>query len=637
VLTPMAKLEIVGHRSRLEPLLDCLHRLGVVQIVDVNEGLEPGPSNPVSAAERTSARWEALRPLRARLEALLDADPRSEPASAGRAFDPSMLPGLVAGLDGLEPDVRRRVKALDDLRARRAILPRHARALRRLLPLVPEMVALERYDTAILMLEHRHAGLLDLIEEDLANAVGQRFAVISRPVDAHVTGALLIFPRSESEHVDAWLGRAQVGQVRVPTEFVGMPVREALGRIDEMEAQVDGEIAAGEQDLHRIVAVHAPLWRGALAYIASVADEVDAMGLAGDTGHAFVVIGWAPQAKVAGVRDAIAESVAPDVVVAELPIAPEERGTVPVLLSNPAPARPFEFLVKLLGLPRYDATDPTLMMAIFLPIFFGAMLGDMGYAVIVAALAFLLRKRLAARSAVMGDLARIILLGAAWGFVFGALFGEVFGDLGTRLGLRPIWMDRQQAITGLLLFAVGIGFAHVLLGLGTGVWVSWRRRNHHQLLDRGGMILILVGAFLLVGLMAGRLPHAMLTPGIVVVIVGVAAVLGSGGAMGAITGPLEIVGTFGNVLSYLRIGAIGLASVYLGRMANELAGVAGPLWLGVMVAILFHALNMTLGVFSPTIQALRLHYVEFFGKFHEVGGREFKPFGASSDAAAPMT
>jgi len=635
VLTPMAKLEIVGHRPRLESLLDCLHRLGVVQIVDVSEGLGPGSSQAVPIADRTSARWATLQPLRTRLEALLDADPRPEPASAASPFDPSMLSGLVSDLDRVEPDVRRRVKALDDLRARRAALPRHARALRRLLPLVPEMVELERYDTAILMLEHRHAGLLDLIQEELTNAVGERFVVISRPVDARVTGALLIFPRSESERVDAWLGRAQVGQVRVPNEFVGMPIRQALGRIDEMEAQVDREIAAGEQDLHRIVVAHAPLWRGALAYVASVADEVDAMGLAGDTGHAFVVIGWAPQAEVAGVRDAIADSVGRDVVVAELPIAPEERETVPVLLSNPAPARPFEFLVKLLGLPRYDATDPTLMMAIFLPIFFGAMLGDMGYAVIVAAIAFLFRKRLAARSAVMGDLARIILLGAAWGFVFGALFGEVFGDLGTRLGLRPIWMDRQQAITGLLLFAVGIGFAHVLLGLGTGVWVSWRRRNRHQLLDRGGMILILVGAFMLVGLMAGRLPHALLTPGIVVVIVGVAAVLGSGGAMGAITGPLEILGTFGNVLSYLRIGAIGLASVYLGRMANELAGVAGPLWLGVMVAILFHALNMTLGVFSPTIQALRLHYVEFFGKFHEVGGREFTPFGASSDAAAP--
>ena len=91
-------------------------------------------------------------------------------------------------------------------------------------------------------------------------------------------------------------------------------------------------------------------------------------------------------------------------------------------------------------------------------------------------------------------------------------------------------------------------------------------------------------------------------------------------------GPLELIGIVGNVLSYLRIAAIGLASVYLARVANEL-GATGPVWMGVMVAGLFHTLNLALGTFSPTIQALRLHYVEFFGRFFEEGGRAYRPFG----------
>ena len=90
----------------------------------------------------------------------------------------------------------------------------------------------------------------------------------------------------------------------------------------------------------------------------------------------------------------------------------------------------------------------------------------------------------------------------------------------------------------------------------------------------------------------------------------------------------------GNVLSYLRIAAIGLASVYLARVANEL-GFSGPIWIGLLVAALFHALNLVLGVFSPTIQALRLHYVEFFGKFYEGGGKAFRPFG-SEEATSPQ-
>jgi V/A-type H+-transporting ATPase subunit I len=116
-------------------------------------------------------------------------------------------------------------------------------------------------------------------------------------------------------------------------------------------------------------------------------------------------------------------------------------------------------------------------------------------------------------------------------------------------------------------------------------------------------------------------------------IVGLAVMMSTGGLMGLIMGPLELLGTFGNVLSYLRIAAIGLASVYLARVANELGSTA-PLLIGILIGTLFHALNLALGAFSPTIQALRLHYVEFFGKFYEEGGSEYQPFGGL--AAVPL-
>ncbi len=99
--------------------------------------------------------------------------------------------------------------------------------------------------------------------------------------------------------------------------------------------------------------------------------------------------------------------------------------------------------------------------------------------------------------------------------------------------------------------------------------------------------------------------------------------------MGLVMAPLEMIGLVGNVLSYLRIAALGVASVYLARVANELGAVA-PLWLGVLVATLFHALNLALGAFSPTVQALRLHYVEFFSKFYDdESGDAFRPFGGA--------
>jgi len=100
------------------------------------------------------------------------------------------------------------------------------------------------------------------------------------------------------------------------------------------------------------------------------------------------------------------------------------------------------------------------------------------------------------------------------------------------------------------------------------------------------------------------------------------------GVLGLFIGPLELLGTLGNVLSYLRLAALGLASTYLAEVANQL-GARGPLLLGILVAALFHALNLALAAFSPMIQALRLHYVEFFGQFHEGGGRLFSPLGGA--------
>ena len=99
-------------------------------------------------------------------------------------------------------------------------------------------------------------------------------------------------------------------------------------------------------------------------------------------------------------------------------------------------------------------------------------------------------------------------------------------------------------------------------------------------------------------------------------------------------GPLELIGAIGNILSYLRIAAVGLASAYLAIVANEFATV-GPLWIGVIIATFFHALNLALAGFSPMIQAMRLHYVEFFSKFYSGGGKAFRPFG--SRATPPET
>ena len=154
------------------------------------------------------------------------------------------------------------------------------------------------------------------------------------------------------------------------------------------------------------------------------------------------------------------------------------------------------------------------------------------------------------------------------------------------------------------------------------------RTDHRHLASKAGTLLALTGIVGLAGASVAGLPAAIVTPAAAVVIAGVVLASATQGALGLLTGPLELLGTLGNVLSYLRLAALGLASTYLAEVANQL-GTRGPLLLGILVATLFHALNLALAAFSPMIQALRLHYVEFFGQFHEGGGRLFSPLGGS--------
>jgi len=134
------------------------------------------------------------------------------------------------------------------------------------------------------------------------------------------------------------------------------------------------------------------------------------------------------------------------------------------------------------------------------------------------------------------------------------------------------------------------------------------------MMSLGGLAVILLTA-------TGRLPLAdhfgawFFVPGILLLVI-------TEGLMG----PLELLKCFGNVLSYARLMAIGVSSVVLAQVANTIGQIMESLSVGIIVALIFHLMNFALGVFSPTIHSLRLHYVEFFSKFFQSGGKPYEPF-----------
>ncbi|MEA3441490.1 MAG: V-type ATPase 116kDa subunit family protein, partial [Chloroflexota bacterium] len=257
---------------------------------------------------------------------------------------------------------------------------------------------------------------------------------------------------------------------------------------------------------------------------------------------------------------------------------------------------------------------------------FGMMLGDVVYGLILLLISLLLTRRF--KEGLMHDILIVLAMGSGWSIVFGFLYGEALGTLGAKFGLQPIWFERasKEHVASLLMMSLIVGAVHITLGLILGVWEAIKERKRSHLLERGGMLLGLCCLFLIVGVLMNYLPDDFMTPAISGLIIGIVLLSASLGWLGILIGPIEFIGLIGNVLSYLRIAAIGLASIYLAKVANDVAGMLGSVVVGVILAVLVHSLNLVMGAFSPTIHSLRLHYVEFFRKFYEGGGNPYKPF-----------
>jgi len=623
----MVPVEIIGLKSDLQRFLAVLRDLGCVQIESINDTQEV-----LARSLTVDSEWlkeqEGLTLLAARAEGLMEIlgkyQRQTPPAAAASHI--SGVSEIAQQVERLLPTVQALIKRLSELDAELSSLPLYETTLSKLLPLVPP--AAYEPDNAMIgiLINRANSPVLDMVCKQVLEISQGTARVVTSDVGDSMLAMLIVIAKQYLRETEILLGQKDVSRLRLPPELgEGMPdtVLETINRrmreIPVEKKHIEDELAnlANSQDCCPLI------WKTVLE------DELEGyqvLSQFGETDMTFVMAGWVPKRDLKRVKDRLHEEIGEAILVQELEFSEEMKARAPVILDNIAPARPYESLVRLLELPGYGRTDPTALMSLFLPIFFGLMLGDIGYGVILLVISLLLRRKF--RAGFGRDLITVIAIGSGWAILFGILFGEIFGTLGEALGLHPIWMARDSVedVQGFLLMSVAIGAGHITLGLILGVWGAIRDRSRNHLLERGGMLLGLISLFFMVGVLVDFLPSGFMTPAIAGLILGIVLLGASLGWIGILMGPIEFIGLIGNVLSYLRIAAIGLASVYLAKVANSMAGMVGNIIVGLIVAILIHALNLLMGAFSPSIHSLRLHYVEFFRKFYEGGGRPYQPF-----------
>lgn len=158
-----------------------------------------------------------------------------------------------------------------------------------------------------------------------------------------------------------------------------------------------------------------------------------------------------------------------EITIEEKEIQEEDLERVPVVLKNPAYFQPFELFTRLLPLPKYTSYDPTPFIGIFFPIFFGMILGDAGYGLVLLIASLILIKKF---RGTIQDASKILSVCSAYSILFGVLYGECFGELPKLLGFEYICIERCTAIIPMLFFAVTVGMVHILLGLFLGIMSS---------------------------------------------------------------------------------------------------------------------------------------------------------------------
>jgi V/A-type H+/Na+-transporting ATPase subunit I len=633
MLVAMTKVQIVGRKRHVEPVLDRLYRMGLLELVSALEEpaleLAPFPGEN-ERAERGQQQHLVLTQLDGLLTLAGDSAASMSTAEAASSDD------LSRELKTLIPLVEPLAARIEDLQTELAVLPRYIEPLRRLLPLVPELAELDeseiqalQLNAVALVLNTTEESVVDVLRDALHTELGDRFVLVAVRVDQDAIGCVIVTPASAAEGVQAVLGRERVRPAPLPPRYENLSFRGAVTAMENRLRELPAELDRAHIDLQALLTPRLAAWRSARKRLLGDIEQLEAVAQAGATDRAFVIIGWTPRERVPELRIELERAAGREFALDELSTPPEIEP--PVLMRNRTLARPFEFLVRFLDLPRAGTLDPTVLMALFLPLMVGVMVGDVVYGALLLAIALFVRQRFARDSATVRDLSRVFVAGALWAIVFGVLFGEALGDVGHKLGLPALWFYRggAHAVQPLLLFSLALGAVHVVLGQLLGLWQSANAHRTVELVNRFGSLLALGGVVTLAGVAANRVPGGMLASLFAggVVAVGLVLLIAGRGALGFVMGPLELVGTLGNVLSYLRLAAVGLASTYLAMIANELS-LIGPIWLGVFAGLFFHALNLALASFSPMIQALRLHYVEFFSKFYEGGGKPFRPFGA---------
>ena len=626
MILKMARVQIWGMKENLNRVIPVLHNFGHLQIDDVRD-VPDALIQPFEISESLQSQQEEVTLLIASINGLTDLFSRLKkskgevPVSTEEDF--ATIKARVGDLTSQVQYLNNQRKTLQDELVSSS---KYNDMLRVIAPVMPESSRKSGNASLRALIHSSQMREMNLLAQQLRLLTKGKFEMISVKIGEATTAIIGIFPFEMMSQVEIFMKNAKVTQLLLPEEYAYLSTDEALAHIEkkiELNHRELDEIDNRFKRMAETWLMKLKTWQLACK---DRLDEFDAFSKVGETEYTFTIFGWVPVEDLGSLEEILKKGFEKKVLINVIDVPESLAEKIPVATRNPESLSPFEDFVKMRAVPKYTDIDPSTLVAIFMPLFFGMMVGDVGYGLLMFLLSVLMLRN--PMKGLIGDFLKSLRIGSIWAVIFGVLYGEYFGSLGKNIGLKPLWFSRSEpgSIRTLIVMALSVGVAHILLGLTIGIWNSIVHRSRSEAFERLGMAVGLVGITFLALSLTSSLPHGYMILGWVVLAVGLVTLALSMGKTGFFLGPIEFVGVIGNVLSYLRIAALGLASVFLAKVANDMGGMVGSAFVGVLIAIVIHALNLVMGMLSPTIQSLRLQYVEFFRKFYEGGQSSFTPF-----------
>ncbi len=645
---PMLKMHLLAPRERREELMEWLYGLRAVHVLDLASRLATEEETAVllSAFQPNVRGWHLEL---SRADFLLDFMERYGDAKKGSfgGLIPDRVHVSEQEWETLLEDVDmaglyREAEALDvrfkQLVAESAELEREVQRLAPWNSLDMPLAELAGSETTCVvpgsLLEKDWAEFSQRLEETCPHSA---VAAVHR----HLRSVYLIIMVSRDEEA-GFAGLAQLygfeqfalrGMLGTAAEEIA-GLREKLETVTAEKDAISKRARALANSYSRVVACR--------DYIANALNKEDTKGALAHTERVIALEGWVEKRRQGDLADAVAE-LGEDVYLSFS--APAEDDEPPTLLTNRRPARPVEALVSLFGFPHSRETDPTPVMAPFFIFFFGLCVGDVGYGIILALLCWLMMKKLD----VSDNAKRFFRLFMYCGFatiLAGVLTRGYFGINPEHL---PAWMkftgsfDTLNAPISIMAFCAALGITHIWIGLFIEMWDNARNNSWWDGLCEQGTTLLFWAALpvLVVGYAAKAGPVKSI--GWYMLLAGAAGIIflsnkSAKSWAGKFFGGLfnlygSIGGTIGDVASYMRLYALGLATVLIAEVVNRMGVMMfqGIPVAGIVIMLLIfavgHTFNFAINLIGAFVHPLRLQYVEFFGKFYEDGAKPFHPLG----------